>query len=350
MVQRLKEALFRLFRLTGISALVLASRWRRSRLLILCYHGVSLDDEHIWSPLYMAGELFERRLECIRRAGCHVVGLDEGAKRLEDGSLPPGAVTLTFDDGFYDFYAVAWPILRKFNWPVTLYATTYYMVHSTPVFDPMCSYLLWKSAIPYFEWGKIGVNETRLDSAGRTAIEHQIQQYCRQKKLSGQQKHELLQELAARLEVDFEGLSKRRVLHLMTSEEAATLASAGLDIELHTHRHRVYRRWPSFEKDLHENRSIVETITARKAQHFCYPGGYYLQELWPQLATSGIRSAVTCQPGLASKRSNPYLLPRVVDTSSLSETAFFSWLVGVASWLPHRHVKLDDSQLAAEDA
>ena len=33
-------------------------------------------------------------------------------------------VVLTFDDGYADFYTTAWPILREFNYPVTLYLPT----------------------------------------------------------------------------------------------------------------------------------------------------------------------------------------------------------------------------------
>ena len=41
----------------GVFRAVRDSRWRMSRLLILAYHGISLGDEHEWSPeLYIPRE------------------------------------------------------------------------------------------------------------------------------------------------------------------------------------------------------------------------------------------------------------------------------------------------------
>lgn len=69
--------------------------------------------------------------------------LSEAVDRLQSRSLPPRAVTITFDDGFQDFYSVAYPIIESFGFPVTLYLSTYYVEYNRPVFDVMCSYLLW---------------------------------------------------------------------------------------------------------------------------------------------------------------------------------------------------------------
>jgi len=46
MIRLLKKTLLRTARATGFTSLILNSRWRAERLLILCYHGMSLDDEH----------------------------------------------------------------------------------------------------------------------------------------------------------------------------------------------------------------------------------------------------------------------------------------------------------------
>ena len=67
--------------------------------------------------------------------------LEEAVRRLYDGSLPECAVTLTFDDGFYDFKAQAFPLLTSHGYPATVYVTT---KRSTPMLQLISSYLFWK--------------------------------------------------------------------------------------------------------------------------------------------------------------------------------------------------------------
>ena len=144
----LKQAKLRVLGLaetSGLSRSLAASAWRRRRLLILCYHGVSKYDEHEWTNLYIAAETFRRRMQILKDSGCNVLPFSDALTRLRDGTLPERAVAITFDDGFHDYYSVAFPILESFGFPATLYLTTYYVEFNRPVFDPMCSYLLWKA-------------------------------------------------------------------------------------------------------------------------------------------------------------------------------------------------------------
>src|SRR6185437_15411096 len=97
----------------GLFERIRDSGWRSSRLLILCYHGISQSDEHEALPeLFMPPDLFRRRMETLRDGDYHVVPLGEGLQRLVAGALPPRAVAITFDDGFVDFHRLAVPILR----------------------------------------------------------------------------------------------------------------------------------------------------------------------------------------------------------------------------------------------
>ena len=111
-LRSIKLSVLRGLRDSGVFALVARSGWRRSQLLILCYHGISLRDEHLWNPgLYISRDEFSGRMDLIRSGGCNVLPLGEALNRLSAGELPPRAVAITFDDGFFDFCAVARPIL-----------------------------------------------------------------------------------------------------------------------------------------------------------------------------------------------------------------------------------------------
>src|SRR5438105_2979493 len=99
----------------GIDTAFGRSRWRRERLAVLCWHGISLDDEHLWRDrLYITPELFRRRLEILRDGKYTVLHLEEALDRLWRNDLPPKSVAITFDDGFYDFAVRAVPVLREF--------------------------------------------------------------------------------------------------------------------------------------------------------------------------------------------------------------------------------------------
>ncbi len=303
---------------------LLASRWRRQRLLILCYHGISLDDEHLWDPsLYMPESLLRRRFEVLRELDAAVLPLEEALERLNAGTLPPRAVAITFDDGNYDFLVHAAPLLREFNYPVTLYLTTYYSEFNRPVFDVACSYLLWKAGTP----------------------ELRIKEQAKEQKLSGAAKDELLRDLAGRAGIDYDALCARRMFHLVTPAEARGLVESGVDLELHTHRHRTSRDRELFRREIDDNRHAIAKITAEPANHFCYPGGFHLPEFPGWLRANGVLSATTCEPGLIRKNTDRLLLPRLVDHTGLTEEEFRGWVSGLASWLPHRAHVMSEGQL-----
>jgi len=351
MLRQVKMGALRVAAASGLSRLVRDSSWRQQRLLILCYHGISRYDEHEWDGgLYISPEQLRRRLQLLAQEHCNVLPLPEAVQRLRSGTLPARAVTLTFDDGFHDFYSVAFPIIESFGFPVTLYLTTYYVEYNRPVFDLMASYLLWKGRLRQsLHWPEVLPAPYPLDSAGRQAATTAIKQFARSHRLSGEGKDEVLARLAERLDIDYEELCRRRVLHLITAEEAKELAARGLDLEFHTHRHRVYRGRERMFAELDDNRRRLESYTANPPHHFCYTGGFYLPEHLEYLAAYGIRSATTCFRGLCTAQTDPLLLPRMLDTMTMSDLEFRSWLAGTAAFLPKRAEAMSEGQLVEDE-
>ena len=334
MLRSLKLGVLRAARQTGLSARIRDSRWRRERLLILCYHGVSIEDEHEWRPrLYMPPAVLRERFKVLRRDGYQVLPLGQAVERLYSGNLPPRSVVLTFDDGGYDFYKQASPILQEFNYPATVYQTTYYSDYGKPIFGLAASYLLWKRSSEVLQPSpELGLSESadlRTEDGRRQAV-LQMEQFAARENLTGAAKNDLLGSLARVLGLSYADFEAKRLLQIMRPQEIAEMAAAGFDIQLHTHRHRTPLDEALFRKEIADNRARIVEVCPRTPTHFCYPSGHYEMAFIPWLEREGVLSATTCDPALASKENHPLLLPRFVDTPAQPLFVFEAWLSGAA--------------------
>lgn len=338
-LRRLKRVSLRAIQSLGGFELLLDSAWRRKRLLILCYHGVSIDDEHEWSPsLYMSPADLRTRLDILRASRCAVLPLGEAVDRLYRGTLPQRSVVMTFDDGYFDFYRQAYPLLREFDMPATVYLTTLRCGVDHPIFRLVVRYMLWKARGRMIEKdAALGGTTFDLRSEdGRSHALTAVLDVAERDGLDIEGKHRLAGHLGARLGVDYDRLASRRLLTIMTPEEVRELASRGVDFQLHTHTHTAPREVARFEREIARNREAIEGMTGQPASHFCYPSGLYRPEFLPWLERGSVMSATTCDPGLASARSNRLLLPRFVDMTGVSPLEFRAWISGAAGFMP-RH-------------
>ena len=90
----------------------------RPRARILMYHSIADDPSDLHSVL---PEAFEQHMQFLasKRA---VVPLDQLVAGLRaEGRLPHNAVAITFDDGWDNTYTTAYPILRRYNLPATVF-------------------------------------------------------------------------------------------------------------------------------------------------------------------------------------------------------------------------------------
>jgi len=342
MYQKAKRVFLQAAKASGAMARMASTSWRSERLLVLCYHGISIEDEHRWNPgLYLERETFRQRLELLREGRYAVLPLTEAMPLLAVGKLPPRSVALTFDDGSQDFYTQAYPLLKSFGFPATLYLTTYYCRHQMPVFDTICSYLLWKGIGKQFdaagllpEGGEVDIR----DDACRQRIVCRILEHLHDTGASAGYKQVLAQKLAAQLGVDYENLGARHILCLVTPEQVAEVSRNGIDIQLHTHRHRTPRDRLLFLREIEDNAREIRAMTeaGRPLHHFCYPSGDYSEMFSAWLREAGIRWATTGETGLAERTSNPLRLPRLLDVATLSTIEVEAWLTGFSAFLPHR--------------
>jgi len=343
MLKKFKQATLQSLKSAGVSTLVHNSRWRRQRLLILAYHGISLSDEHQFNgSQFISADLLRARLELLRESNCAVLPLGEAVERLYADDLPDRAVAITFDDGTSDFYRRAFPLIQEFAVPVTLYLTTFYSHYQRPVFDLMCSYLLWRGRHSRLDLKDLTGQDLQADLGSlnaRDAAMAQIHAFARARKLSADEKDALASSLAGQLNVDYDTLIEQRMMHNLTPAEVSELAAGGIDVQLHTHRHRTPLDRELFLREIEDNRKSIQEMTGNSSTHFCYPSGVYDLKFLPWLREAGVVSATTCEMGFASRSSNELLLPRFLDNAALSPIEFESWLTGISAALPRRRLR-----------
>ncbi len=337
-----KHLVLRAAKRCGVFQKVRDSRWRSQRLLILGYHGISIDDEHQWdSALFMPQNLLLERLKILKNDSYAVLPLEEALDRLYAGDLPPRAVSLTFDDGFHDFRTRACPLLADFGFPATVYLTTYYVEHRYPIFNILFPYLLWKGRQKTVDLADLvpGQGEVSLATEReRLALRGRILDQIAKESLNNQQQDALARELARRIGVDYDRICEQGILHLMSPSEVSELSQFNVTIQLHTHRHRMPDDEALCRREIDDNRQAIARTAAHPSElnHFCYPNGRYQPKFFGWLEAEKILSATTCKPGIASRESARLQLPRLIDTSTLPSVGFESWLTGTGQHLPRR--------------
>jgi len=93
----------------------------RKGVSILMYH--SIDNNNVFFTV--KPEIFEKQIKYLKDNNYNVISLAELVKILElNNDLPKKTIVLTFDDGFEDNYLNVWPVLKKYNFPATIFLAT----------------------------------------------------------------------------------------------------------------------------------------------------------------------------------------------------------------------------------
>ncbi|MDQ2659447.1 MAG: polysaccharide deacetylase family protein [Verrucomicrobiota bacterium] len=73
----------------------------------------------------MTPEMFEGQMKELKEKNIPVIGMQDFlAWKRGEKSIPPRAAIITFDDGWKTQYEVAWPIMKKYGYPFTLFIYT----------------------------------------------------------------------------------------------------------------------------------------------------------------------------------------------------------------------------------
>jgi peptidoglycan/xylan/chitin deacetylase (PgdA/CDA1 family) len=98
---------------------------RTAKVVVLCYHRF---EDRPKDQLAIAPAEFKAQMQQLKDAGVAVISMkDLLAWRRGEKSIPPKSAVITIDDGYVSGVNVAWPILKEFNYPFTMFVYTNYI-------------------------------------------------------------------------------------------------------------------------------------------------------------------------------------------------------------------------------
>ena len=88
---------------------------------ILTYHNFTIGESSSYKINIVE---FEKQMNYLATYNYSVISLSELLARVRTGQLPPKPIVITIDDGYKSTFTLAYPVLKKYNFPATLFIYT----------------------------------------------------------------------------------------------------------------------------------------------------------------------------------------------------------------------------------
>jgi peptidoglycan/xylan/chitin deacetylase (PgdA/CDA1 family) len=285
---------------------MLSGRGRRASLIVLMYHRVLATPDPLLPDEPTAAE-FAAQMDLIAE-NFHVLRLSDAAHRLRSGTLPPRAVSITFDDGYSNNLRVAQPILAQRALPATVFVAPGFLGDGRMFNDTIVECI--RRAPAELDLSKAGLSTFLLAdmTSRRNAITNIIGAL---KYLECKERHARAQLIAeivgAELPTDL----------MMNASEVRAAYHGGLEIGAHTVNHPILARLEpdAAEDEILKSRHQLQEITGGSVTSFAYPNGRPNSDYGAQhvavVKKAGFELAVSTAWGAATIQSDPFQLPRI---------------------------------------
>jgi peptidoglycan/xylan/chitin deacetylase (PgdA/CDA1 family) len=290
----------------------------RNAVIILTYHRVIDQWDHLLAysqpGMMVTVSTFERQITILKEH-FDVVELDAV---LADGRLGARATrprcVITFDDGWRDNYDLAFPILRRYDIPATVFLTTDFIGTDRAFWHTELMYLLTRSKVLSLlgaDGGFRGYPEQvcrhlkRLANIGTAAsardfdpLIETVKALCDDDTIEA-----LVQRLMTAADMRRPLIADRRLF--LDWDQVRTMAAAGIEIGSHSCSHRILTRIPADRADdeLIRSKADIERHIGRTVKHFAFPNNDASDALLEAAASAGYQTA--CLGGGVSAEQRP---------------------------------------------
>lgn len=280
----------------------------KSQVAILMYHRVSPVKDS-WSLEPLSPQEFEKQIAYFYR-NYEIVSLERLASDVNQGNtLPDRAVIITLDDGYKDNYLYAYPVLKKYNVPATIFLATRHITTGELFWWDKVGYIVNNSNVTQLDLDELGSfsfsSATDKHQTGLKIID-------KLKKLPDEKKNALIEKLVSICEVEIPPDLGRDFI--LSWEEVKEMSSSGISFGAHTVNHPILTNLPLEQAkwEITQSKRDIEEKLGTKVTTFSYPNGNFNAGVVELVQEAGFSCAVSVLPGrLISLKDNPYCLSRI---------------------------------------
>ncbi len=279
---------------------------------------------------------FERQIRYLR-VRYHLIPLWHAIELLQKGEeLPSHALSLTFDDGYQNIFTNAYPILKKYNVPATIFVTTDFVDQNVP---------LWPDRLEY----AIGYGAEFQNRAQRVTEDSKLRALL--KTLPEEEKERRLIQLEetqrAKL-ANFEG--EAAPYAPLSWEKIREMKQNGISFGAHTRSHPILTKLSAekAKQEIEESRDIVAIRVGSCSPIFAYPNGQpgdFDEGTEKLLRDAGFSAALTTIPGFNTLRTNHFSLRRITLDGTDDFATFLATVSGARALLTSMKVYAKGSRL-----
>jgi peptidoglycan/xylan/chitin deacetylase (PgdA/CDA1 family) len=295
-------------------------RVRKPKYVVLGYHSVGVQGFPLYCRLPRA--VFAGQLRYLKRH-YRVVSLQQMIRELQEPATQDQGVAVTFDDGYLGTYTEAFPVLKEYAIPATVYLTAG-SVESGELAWYDRIFLRFQRAAAEVTVSLDTERSFRLtDFASRVDAATTVVMYLRTLPDGARQRWcESFENATPAPHTELCG-------SMMNWDQAREMRRAGITFGCHTMTHPVLSRLPldALQREVAESKRLIENRLDTIVEDFAFPFGKPRDcgtigaEL---LSGEGFRTAMTTILGVNEPETDRFRLRRMVQGDELS-VAMFAW-------------------------
>jgi len=238
---------------------------------ILTYHRVN-DNE--FNPLGMSVTVdnFEKQIRFISKK-YNVISLKQAVTFLKgEGSIPKNPIVITFDDGYEDNYINAYPILRKYNVPATIFLTVEAIEQKHQVWLDVIEKAFVRTILQDVDLRRFKLRHYKLDSSKNkeSALKETV---AYAKRLSHDEINDFINEIIKSLAVD--GTEINNTFSMLRWDEIISMSNDSISFGSHGMTHTILNKLSlkEAESEIAQSKAIMKERANIDTDTFAYPNG-----------------------------------------------------------------------------